>query len=107
MASKLIIPTRSAHASSSKRSVHISELVRRCMNTTRRLEWHEYFVPSLNDYMKRMMQAGYHEYYRKDILLQAIYIYERKVEESESGGEPLNRPNNYKRLERIKAKQKN
>ena len=30
---------RSAHSSGSKRSVHISELVRRILNTSRRLDW--------------------------------------------------------------------
>ena len=37
VASKLLIPQRSAHSNNSKRSVHISELVRRCLNTSRRL----------------------------------------------------------------------
>ena len=35
VASKLIIPSRSAHSNSCKRSVHINELVRRCLNTSK------------------------------------------------------------------------
>ena len=105
VASKQIIPARSAHSNSSKRSVHISEIVRRCLNTSKRLGWKEYFVPALEDYMTRMMKAGYHEQYRRDVLAHAIYIYEKKVDDSEAGGVPLNRPNSYQRVERRREKQ--
>ena len=42
MASKLVIPERSAHSNSSKRSVHISECLRRIQNTSQKLDWDEY-----------------------------------------------------------------
>ena len=67
----MIISSRSAHSSNCKRSVHISELVRRMMNTSRNLSWNEYVVPVLNDYMMRMAKAGYHQDYRKNVLLDA------------------------------------
>ena len=51
MASKQVIPARSAHSASSKRSVHIAEVVRRCLNTSRRLEWTDHFVPAIDEYM--------------------------------------------------------
>ena len=105
VASKQIIPARSAHSNSSKRSVHISEIVRRCLNTSQKLGWEEYFVPTLEDYMTRMMKVGYNESYRRDVLAHAIHIYEKKVSESAAGGVPLNRPNSYQRVERRKAKQ--
>ena len=54
--------------------------------------------------MVRMMQAGYDENYRRDVLTQAIQIYDKKVEESESGGLPLNRPSDYQKIERRKDK---
>ena len=104
MATKLIIPERSAHSRASKRSVHVSEILRRCLNTSRRLKWEEHTVPSLNEYMVRMKMAGYNETYRKDVLFHAIQMYERKVAESESGGVPLNRPNSYRKVERRKEK---
>ena len=106
VASKQVIPSRSAHSNKCKRSVHISELVRRCLNTSKELEWKEYFAPALEDYMKRMMQAGYQEKYRRDVLANAIHIYERKVSDSEAGGIPLNRASSYQRVERRREKQK-
>ena len=81
MASKLVISVRSAH--SDKRNVHVCELVRRLMNTSRRLDWSQYFVPILEEYMKRMMKAGYHEEYRKDVLTHALNIYQTKLDENE------------------------
>ena len=105
VASKLIIPSRSAHSTNCKRSVHISELVRWCQNTSNRLEWEQYFAPALEDYMTRMARAGYNEKYRRDVLANAIHIYEKRVADSEAGGVPLNRPNSYQRIERRKEKQ--
>ena len=104
MASKLVIPARSAHSDNSKRNVHVCELVRRLMNTSRRLSWSQYFVPILEEYMKRMMKAGYHEEYRKDVLAHALNIYQTKLDENDAGGVPLNRPNSYKKVERKKQK---
>ena len=104
MASKQVIPQRSAHSSSSKRSVHVSEIVRRCLNTSRRLEWSEYVVPVLDEYMLRMKKAGYHEAYRRDVLINGINIFEKKTKDSDEGLVPLNRPSGYKKVERRKDK---
>ena len=54
--------------------------------------------------MKRMMKAGYHEEYRKDVLSHALNIYQTKLDENDAGGVPLNRPNSYKKVERKKQK---
>ena len=62
-------------------------------------------MPALEDYMTRMMKAGYHEQYRRDVLAHALYIYEKKVNDSEAGGVPLNRPNSYQKVERRREKQ--
>ena len=56
--------------------------------------------------MTRMMKAGYCEEYRRDVLANAIHIYERKVSESEAGQVPLNRANDYQKVERRREKQK-
>ena len=56
MASKLVIPERSAHSNSSKRSVHISECLRRIQNTSQKLDWDEYVAPVLSEYMGWRLQ---------------------------------------------------
>ena len=104
MATKQVISARSAHPDQCKRSVHVCEIVRRCLNTSRKLEWSEHAVPHLDDYMNRMKRAGYHEAYRRDVLVNALNVYEKKVNESDSGGVPLNRGRKYKVLERRKEK---
>ena len=104
VSTKMIISSRSAHSSNCKRSVHISELVRRMMNTSRNLSWNEYVVPVLNDYMMRMAKAGYHQDYRKNVLLNAYAVYDSKVQKHINGECPLNRPPEYKKVERKKAK---
>ena len=104
MASKQIISARSAHPDKCKRSVHVSEMVRRCLNTSRRLDWTEHVEPHLNDYMIRMKKAGYHEKYRRDALVNAINVYEMKVARSDAGEVPLNRGRKYKVIERRKEK---
>ena len=61
VSTKLVISSRSAHSGNCKRSVHINELVRRMCNTSRLLDWDQFVVPVLNDYMLRMARAGYHQ----------------------------------------------
>ena len=90
VASKLVISSRSAHSSNSKRSTLISE--------------NEYFVPIMNDYMIRMKQAGYSESYRKNVLLSALAVYDKKVNDDNSGVMPMNRPTGYMKIERRKQK---
>ena len=104
MATDLIISARSAHSEQTKRSVHISECVRRMMNTSPLLSWEEHTVPHLNEYSRRMMAAGYSQTYRKEILRHAVSIYEHKLEQDREGIQPLNRPRGYKRAERRTAK---
>ena len=79
VSSKLLRPERSAHSKSSKRSVHVSEVVRRLLNTSVKLNWDEYTVPVLNDYMARMKKAGYSENYRKHILENSLAVNEKKL----------------------------
>ena len=76
----------------------VSEMseVRRCLNTSRRLDWEEYVVPHRNEYMTRMKRAGYHENYRSDTLVNALNVYDMKVARCEASGEPFNRGRNYK-----------
>ena len=71
VSTELVIAERSAHSSGSKRSVHISELVRRILNTSRRLDWSTSVALVLEKYMRRMMAGGYSEKYREDVLRNA------------------------------------
>ena len=104
VSTKLIISSRSAHSGNCKRSVHISELVRRMLNFSRKLNWDQFVVPVLNEYMVRMAKAGYHQEYRKNVLLNAFAVYDSKIKKHIDGECPLNRPPGYKKVERQKAK---
>ena len=101
---KLVISERSAHSANCKRSVHVSELIRRMTNTSRRLDWNTSVVPVLQDYLQRMKAAGYNERYRKSVLENAVRVYDFKVKEDLEGVKPLNRPNGYRKKERRKEK---
>ena len=87
-----------------KRSVHISELVRRMVNFSRKLNWDYFVVPVLNKYMVTMVKAGYHQEYRKNILLNAFAVYDSKIKKHIDDECPLNSPPGYKKVERQKAK---
>ena len=104
VSTKLVISSRSAHSSNCKRSVHISELVRRMSNFSRKLNWDQFVVPVLNEYMVRMAKAGYHQEYRKNVLLNAFAVFDSKVKRHFDGDCPLNRPPGYKKVERQRAK---
>ena len=76
MASKKAIQAKSAHSISCKKSTHVQELVRRMLNTSCRLDWNDYTVPILTEYMRRMREAGYSQNYRKNTLSHAFRIYD-------------------------------
>ena len=104
MATKLIIPERSAHPNSGKRSVHIAELVRRLCNTSRELNWDTYVAPVLLEYMARMRAAGYSQDYREHVLRNALAIWDAKLRKNDDGTMPLNRPKGFKKAERMSGK---
>ena len=105
VSSKLLISARSAHSSGSKRSVHVSELVRRLSNTSVKLDWDTHTAPILSDYMSRMKQAGYSEDYRKHVLKNALARYDKRLSDDKNGLSPMNRPSGFNFIERKKQKQ--
>ena len=106
VASKQVLSANSAQSSACKRSVHTQELVRRLMNTSTRLDWDLSMAPVLDDYMKRMQIAGYGEEYRRNVLVRALAIYDRKVREHSQGIQPLHRPRCWQAEERKKNRRK-
>ena len=85
VSNRQVISTKSAQSSACKRSVHVNEVVRRILNTSRRLEWSDYVAPALTDYMVRMKGAGYNEIYRRRTLEQALRVYDKIVRDDEDG----------------------
>ena len=102
---KTVLHSRSAHPASCKRSVHTQEVLRRVLNCSRRLDWNEEAAPTVTEYMRRMRDAGYTERYRKDVLKQALSIYDKKLADEREETRPVYRPKGYKREERWKQKE--
>ena len=104
VASKAVLNAQSAQSAACKRSVHTMEIVRRMLNTSQKLDWSLYVAPILTEYMQRMKLAGYGERYRKAVLLRALGIYDKMMEENEEGIRPLNRPRVWQQDERRRKK---
>ena len=102
--SRRVLAAQSAQATTCKRSVHVRELVRRILNTSSRLEWDPHVASVLTDYLARMMNAGYNEYYRKVTLDRALAIYDRMKQNENDGIQPVNRPKDWQLKERRKKK---
>ena len=85
VSSKTILHAQSAHSAACKRSVHTQEIIRRLMNSSHRLNWKEETAPVITEYMRRMKVAEYSEKYRKNILEQALRIYDKKLEDDRKG----------------------
>ena len=98
--SKQVLAAQSAHSSSCKRSVHVSEVSRRILNTSGRLDWDTYTAPVLTDYMNRMREAGYNENYRKTVLVRALAKYDKMLKNEKDGVQPMNRPKDWNKDER-------
>ena len=104
VSSKTILHAQSAHSAACKRSVHTQEVIRRLMNSSHRLNWKEETAPVITEYMRRMKVAEYSEKYRKNILEQALRIYDKKLEDDRKGVRPIFRPKSWKKEERKEAK---
>ena len=106
VASKQIMSAQSAQSAACKRSVHVQEVVRRILSTSRRLCWEESVAPVLSQYMKQMQTAGYDQKYRKNTLVNALRIFDKMVLEDSQGVRPLHRPKKWQEKERSDSKRK-
>ena len=95
MSSKKVMHAESAISPSCKKSVHTQEVLRRLFNSSMRLDWETEVAPKISIYLARMMEAGYSEGYRKDILCRCLRIYDKMVEDDRTGTRPLYRPKDY------------
>ena len=55
------------------------------LNISPSLSWAEYMALVLEDYMRRMVRAGYGEVYRHGVLKKAISIYDGKLQADREG----------------------
>ena len=96
MASKLVLPARSALPMSQKRNIHINECVRRLRNCKPEMEW-ERKKECVQDYVVRLYHAGYTEQFRHNIVKQAVARYDGMVEADREGTHPLYRDQNWQK----------
>ena len=106
VSSKSVIHSQSAHSAATKRGVHTQEIIRRLMNSSYKLDWRTETAPVVTEYMRRMMEAGYNESYRKSVLLHALGIHDNKWEDHRQGKRPIFRPKFWQREERRDEKVK-
>ena len=106
MASREVMHSRSAQSISCKNSVHTQEILRRLMNSSPQLDWKNEVAPIISEYMRRMMEAGYPEKYRRDTLNRALRIYDKMVGDDRDGIRPLYRPKEWNVVARDLEKRK-
>ena len=105
MASKVILPARSALPMNQKRNIHINECIRRLRNCRPDMEW-EGKKEYLQEYVIRMYHAGYTEQFRMNIIRQAIAKYEGMLKADRNEDHPLYRDRNWQKHERRNDKEK-
>ena len=54
--------------------------------------------------MERMKKAGYRETYRRNVLMNALAVYDTKQKRDVAEETPLNRPTGYRKVERRREK---
>ena len=94
MASKMVLPARSALPMNQKRNIHINECVRRFRNCKPEMEW-EMKRKFVQDYVVRLFHAGYTEEFRHNIVKQAVARYDGMVAADREGTHPLYRDQNW------------
>ena len=105
MSSKYFIPFRSAHSKSIKRSMLANEGLRRLLNMSPELEWHE-AVKVMNEFVVKMWRSGYPASWREDAIKASTQKYEDMVKDDKDSKRPLFRPKGFLAEERRLAKLK-
>ena len=105
VSSRTVLHAMSAHSSACKRSVHTQEVLRRLLNCSPRLDWDTEVAPFVTDYMDRMRKAEYSETYRREVLIHAINIYDKKWKDHNEGTRPIHRPKDYQKDKRRREKE--
>ena len=97
VASKCVINARSALSWSCKRTILTQEVLRILLNCSRELPW-ETTVSHMNHMMLRLQYSGYDQNCRTEVVWSALKAYKRMIELDSSGGQPLYRRREWKRL---------
>ena len=105
VSTRKVLHSQSALAWGSKRSVVVSECVRRLRNCSVDLPWKQK-ANFLSDYMGRLKQAGYTENFRTSSLNQAMARYNGMLKADIEGTQPLYRDKNWDRQNRSQKRKK-
>ena len=105
VASKFLIPFRSAHSTKQKKLLLINEVERRMVNCSPDLPWSE-TSKVLNLFSHKMKRSGYPSSWRREAIRSGIAKYRKRQMESQDGGRPLYRPREWMEEERKLAKAK-
>jgi hypothetical protein len=103
MATRYVIPERSAHPNRVKRTTLIQEGVRRLLNVSPDLP-DSVREEVMTEFDVKMRFSGYNKKFRWNVLDSAYSIYEGKLKDAEDDVRPLYRRREYKREERERKK---
>ena len=105
MASKAVIDARSAMPLKTKRTILTQEVIRILRNCSRRLPW-TVVSGHVTDFSARMQYSGHTHEMRSQVVKSALHAYDVMLRKDREGIEPLYRPREWKKEERIRDKRK-
>ena len=103
MANPYVILSKSAMSDRIKRNTLVQEAIRRLRNTSRDLPW-DLKAKLLSEFSNKMMNSGYSETFRLEVIQAAVRGYERQCEKADKGITPLHRPREFQAEQRWKKK---
>ena len=103
VASRAVIDARSAVPWRMKRTVLTQEIVRILRNCSRKMPWNE-VSKHVEEFSKRMQFSGYDETFRGQVVRSALKAYDEMVAKDQRGEEPLYRPREWRKVDRVKER---
>ena len=100
-----MIHARSAIPTKTMRTTLAQEVIRILRNCSRRLPW-EVACKHVETFCARMQYSGHSIRMRAQVVRTAIHAYEIMKQKDLSGEEPMYRPREWKKAERVQAKRK-
>jgi hypothetical protein len=104
VASKFVIPFRSAHSKKMKMAVLVEEGLRRMRNHTRGMDW-ETSRKVMSEWSQKLRRSGYPATIRHQVIKTAVEKYDNMCDDEDKGIRPVHRSRAWREKERKREKE--
>ena len=103
MATEILLVKGTAIDQRTVRTIHTQQLIRILRNNHKDIDMKDH-NQTITNYMQILMNSGYNEQYRRDIMISGHNAFAKQIEDNNTGKKPMYRPKEWRREMRDEAK---